>query len=107
MAASETAPEFETPLDIFGQDPATGFAAPFIFFWPLPEHEETSGIIARLEAGSETLSDAVPWVAGKVVKHPSQPNDAYPCKIVPSGPTPKLIVRDHRTALDEPSMDEI
>jgi hypothetical protein len=107
MTTSRSAPEFEHPLDIFGQDPATGFATPFIFFWPLPENEETSTIIARLRAGLETLTDAVPWLAGKVVKRPSHPNDAYPYKIVPSGSAPKLIVRDYRTALNVPSMDEL
>ena len=107
MATSRSAPDFEHPLDIFGQDPATGFATPFIFFWPLPENEENSTIVARLQAGLRMLSDAVPWVAGKVIKRPSHPNDAYPYKIVPSGSAPKLIIRDYRTALNVPSMDEL
>jgi hypothetical protein len=107
MATSRSTPDIEIPLDIFGQDHATGFATPFLFFWPLPEHEEMTTITARLQAGLNTLSEAVPWVAGKVVKRPSHPNDAYPYKIVPSGPTPKLIVRDYRTALIVPSMDEL
>ena len=107
MTTNNMTPDFEIPLDIFGQDPAIAFATPFIFFWPLTEHEETSTIVARLQQGLDKLSEAVPWVAGKVVNRPSHPNDAYPYKIVSSGPTPKLIVRDHRTALDVPSMDEL
>jgi hypothetical protein len=107
MTTNKTKPEFEVPLDIFGQDPTTAFATPFVFFWPLQGQQEISTFVARLQLGLDKLSNAVSWVAGKVVKRSAQPGDAYPYKIVPSGPTPKLIVRDYRAALDVPSMDEL
>jgi len=102
--------DFELPLEIFGQDPATGFATPFIFFWPLPDHEDASAFVTRLQTGLDKISEAIPWVAGKVVKREppdSHLNDDYPYKIVPSTQTPKLIFHDHRSSLDVPSMDEL
>ena len=98
---------FELPLDIFGQDPETAYATPFLFLWPLQDNEGIAEIVARLQVGLEVLVKAVPWVAGRVVWHASSSNDAYPYKIVPLGPTPHVVVHDYRHALDAPSMGEL
>lgn len=105
MTEPVTAVLTDYPLDVFGQQPVLyNLYTQICLCFPLPDPSSHSGIVERLSNGLERLSASFPWVAGQVVNE-GGPAGIY--KIVPLQRTPELVIKDLRSGVSRPSLDEM
>lgn len=95
--------DLDETLEIFGQQ-NVGVTTPFVFCYALPDATDLAPIITTLESGLCRLTDAFPWVAGKVVNEGKTDGRSGVFKIKQGWDMPRLFVKDHRGNPDAPTM---
>lgn len=89
-------PEFNEPLDIFGQNPRLSrLYTQLCFCFPLPDvPQRIEKITGHIQKASDTFTSTFPWVAGQVVRA-----DEGTSAIVPSEESLQIYVQDKRDGL--------
>lgn len=97
--------EHDNRLDLLGQLPSLNLYTQLSLCYPVANENGYPAITNKLETGLARLSTDIPWIAGQVTN--SSPDGSTHYRIVPYEPTPKFIVRDHRSSPSMPTMDTL
>lgn len=103
----DTAANLDVKLDILGQQPLLRIYTQISLCFPVPDSSAQSATITTLQKGLERLSEALPWVAGQVVKEPGPEGSSGVFKIKHLDSTPRLVINDLRNDPSTPTMEDL
>jgi hypothetical protein len=99
-------PVLDIPLEIFGQNDVLSIQTPFVYIFPCDE-PDISKFTDTIQAGLVGLTNAFPWIAGKIVNTGRTGTSSGVFKITSHDPIPNFVVKDWRNDSNAPTMSQL